>query len=61
MSLANGARLGPYEILGPLGAGGLGEVYRAVPVSWSPIRKESTRKAWRSSFWIRRLLPGKQQ
>src|SRR3954451_20791238 len=29
MALNQGTRLGPYEILGPLGAGGMGRVFRA--------------------------------
>ena len=29
MTLAAGAKLGPYAVLAPIGAGGMGEVYKA--------------------------------
>jgi serine/threonine-protein kinase len=37
MALRPGTRLGPYEIIGPLGEGGMGEVYRATDARLSRV------------------------
>ena len=42
MSLSVGTRLGPYEILSRLGAGGMGKVYRS--------RDTKVGRVWRVSY-----------
>ena len=37
MTLSQGDRLGRYEILGPIGAGGMGEVWRALDTELQEI------------------------
>src|SRR5271169_6333685 len=47
MLLTSGTRLGPYEVLAPLGAGGMGEVYRALD---SKLNREVAIKVLPAAF-----------
>jgi Tol biopolymer transport system component len=47
MALTAGTRLGPYEILAPIGAGGMGEVYRAKDTK---LKREVALKVLADSF-----------
>src|SRR6059036_3562908 len=47
MALSVGTRLGPYEILAPIGAGGMGEVYRALDTK---LRREVAVKVLPPAF-----------
>src|SRR5271169_3581637 len=47
MNLTPGTKLGPYEIVAPIGAGGMGEVYRARD---SRLKREVAIKVLPESF-----------
>jgi hypothetical protein len=57
MELPQGTRLGPYEILGPLGAGGMGRVFRARDVKLDrPVAIKVLRADWaHDPEWLARF------
>ncbi len=65
MALLTGSQLGPYQIVSPLGVGGMGEVYRAhdvrlrreVAIKVVPESTATTRTAWRVSLARRNFSP----
>ena len=59
MSLAAGARLGPYDIVAPLGVGGMGEVYRARDAK---LNRDVARRAdiWAFGVVLCEMLTGRR-
>jgi serine/threonine protein kinase len=55
MSLAAGARLGAYEILAPIGAGGMGEVYRAREVAIKVAKEQFSERFEREAHAVAAL------
>ena len=57
MNLSTGRRLGPYEILFPLGAGGTGEVYKAKDTR---LNRTVAIKVFPASLWWDGVLLDRQ-
>jgi hypothetical protein len=50
MTLAAGTKFGPYEILAPLGAGGMGKLYRSLDTRHPEVMRARVRALTRSEL-----------